>query len=396
MTEAKHSGLDVWDVGGIVNTTVEPLPADVLAKGTAELEENAPPPSLGSILGAALDRMDARAEKRERPLATPWPSFNDTLPGRGFWPGLHVLVAGTGVGKSTWALQLALHAAENGAAVAYAGLELDDAQIALRLVGERASVRWSNLYTGEASDEQRRRAREAAGELEELAFHVEHGAPGGWSASDLQALAERMRATYPAPRPLLLVVDFLQILGPELEAGRQDLRERIGRAAYVSRHVAREHDATVLLVSSLARDKYDAGQLVTEARLGGEAVESEVDRYIRNPDAIVGVGKESGEIEYAADSVTVALRCDVEPSNAHLGRRVLFAVPKLRAGRPSWAELRFNGHRFADAPDAGRELVETWQRERAASSAEKAAKRDKPTKKNSRQWESAENDREIR
>lgn len=324
-----------------------------------------PPPNLAAVLGGALDRMDARAEKRERPIATPWQGFNEALPGGGLWAGMHVLVAGTGVGKSTWALQLALHAAEAGAPVAYAGLELDDMQIALRLVGERAKLGWSNLYTGGANAEQRGRAREAASTLEALPFHIEHGAPGGWSASDLASLADRMRTAYPASAlPMLLVVDFLQIVGAEPNVGRQELRERIGRAAYVARQIARTHDAAVLLVSSVARDKYDASALLEGARLGAELAGDVVaERFMRNPDAIVGVGKESGEIEYAADSVTVALRCsapDVPKAEAVKtgATRTVFAVPKLRAGRHSWCELRFNGHRFSDAPDGGRALAE--------------------------------------
>jgi len=86
--------------------------------------------SLSTVLAAAFDRMDARAEEREKPLATPWPDFNAQLPGGGFWPGCHLLVSGTGVGKSMWALQFALHTAREGGAVIYAGLELDAFQVA--------------------------------------------------------------------------------------------------------------------------------------------------------------------------------------------------------------------------------------------------------------------------
>ena len=142
--EAKDAG-DVKGSGGTLEAKGEPVAAPPDPKAPAP-----PPPRLASVLGEALERMDARANGTEKPIATPWASFNDTMPG-GIWPGLHVLVAGTGVGKSTWALQLGLHAAKRGSPVAYVGLELDSAQIALRLVGEHARVGWSKLYTGTAS-----------------------------------------------------------------------------------------------------------------------------------------------------------------------------------------------------------------------------------------------------
>lgn len=342
--------------------TAEPLSADTLAKGAAELEANAPPPTLASILGPALDRMDARARGEEKPITTPWRDYNDALPGGGLWPGCHVLVAGTGVGKSTWALQLALHAARAGTPVAYVGLELDDTQIALRLVADVAKLRWSDLYTGAGAaknEKDRDKARAAADSLRGLPFYVEHGSPMGWSAADLQSLADRMRKSHPGEAPMLLVLDFLQVLGAEPEAGRQELRERIGRAAYVARQIARTHNAAVLVISSLARGSYNAADLLEQAKPIAEKTKREgglvLERRLLNPDAIVGLGKESGEIEYAADSVTVALRVRDLPADDD--SRVLFALPKLRAGRESWCELMFNGARFADSADHGGALA---------------------------------------
>ena len=55
-------------------------------------------------------------------------------------------------------------------------------------------------------------------------------------------------------------------------------------------------------------------------------------------------------------SVTVALR--VRDLAADDFSRVLFALPKLRAGRETWCELMFNGARFADSKDHGRAVAE--------------------------------------
>lgn len=323
-----------------------------------EGEAQAPVPyqlrSLGSILGDALSRAEARMKGSEKPIPLPWASVAEQL-GGGLWPGMHVLVGGTGAGKTTLALQAALGAAAEGFPVAYVGLELDETQIALRIAGERASVGWSDLYLGKASSEAIGKATRAAADLEKLPFYVEMGPPGGWPIGSLSRLVEAMREKHPAPKsgslPMLVVLDFLQIVGDDAdERGRplhRELRERIGAAAYQARDVSRRLDCAVLLVSSAARDKY--ATLAGDVTDAGLRCDEKGARYIARPDVLVGVGKESGEIEYAADSVTVAIRWPGEVADAdRKGKAVIVATPKMRALAPRWTSLRFDGQRFAE------------------------------------------------
>ena len=315
-----------------------------------------------SFLSAALERAERRRTRQERPIPLPWESVAAQL-GGGLWPGMHVLVSGTGVGKTTLALQVALHAAEHGTPVAYVGLELDEMQIALRLVGERAGVPWSKLYLGQARPEDHANAIDAAADLEKLPIYLETGKPGGWPASDLSKLVASMRAKHPeqvpdkngqlrdvpGSVPMLVVLDFLQIIGGE-EGERRELRERIRAAAYEARDVARRFNCAVLLISSAARNHYGllAGD-VAEAGLGSERRKDGWRRFIASPDTLIGLGKESGEIEYAADSVNVAVRMPAKGPDG--SRLVVLATPKLRAGVPSWTALRFSGTRFEEAGD---------------------------------------------
>lgn len=66
---------------------------------------------------------------------------------------------------------------------------------------------------------------------------------------------------------------------------------------------------------------------------------------------LVGTAKEAGEIEFAADSVTTAIRC--EPVLGDRKTPVIFAVAKGRATGAGWCELRFDGFRFHPSPDGG-------------------------------------------
>lgn len=344
---------------------------------------------IGSFLGEALVRAERRRTGAERPIHLPWPSVAAQL-GGGLWPGMHVLVSGTGVGKTTLALQMALEAAEQGTPVAYVGLELDELQIALRLVGEKARVSWSKLYLGKGNLRDHGAAIDAAAALERLPIYLETGKPGGWPASELGELVESMRARHPeqvrdeatgelrdvpGSLPMLVVLDFLQIIGGE-PGERRELRERIGAAAYMARDVARRFNCAVLLISSAARNHYgvlagdihDAGlrsETTSELR-DGQMIQEER-RFIAAPDLLIGLGKEAGEIEYAADSVNVAVRMPGKgPDGSKL---VMLATPKLRAGAPSWTTLRFNGVRFAEAVDeaanTARKLEEAAKRQEA-------------------------------
>ena len=121
-----------------------------------------------------------------------------------------------------------------------------------------------------------------------------------------------------------------------------DLRERIGQAAYRGQAVAQRYNTAVLMISSTARNSYaKVGGEIKEAGLG---IDDDGVRFIRNPDALIGLGKESGEIEYACDSVTAGIRLPGEDSRY---RTTVFATAKVRAGVPGWSALTFDGNTFA-------------------------------------------------
>ena len=312
---------------------------------------------LGALIPDALELFDARQAGRDRPVPVPWPSVADAL-GGGLWAGMHVLTGGTGAGKSQWSLQVSLEAAMARVPVLYVGLELDAPGIVARLIGMLATVRdgkgnglpWSALYTGRDRDKQTRelrphdlmgRAAKLADELRELPIHCVFGGPMGFTTDELRELCGALRAEYPEG-PALVVLDFLQIVGAP-EGERLELRERIGQAAYQGRAMAREHGLSVLLVSSVARDHY--------GKIGGlaKAGDDKAPTLGQAPASLlVGLGKESGEIEYAADSV-LCLAAD-EYDDDERGRPVWLAVAKLRAGQAGWCSLRFNGQTFADDP----------------------------------------------
>lgn len=300
---------------------------------------------IGNVMNDAMRRLMARAEGKEKPIPLPWEELSDAL-GGGLWPQtLGVLVANTATGKTQLGLQIAEHAAAHGTPTLYIGLELGPLDTSARLLALRAQEKWSKLYLGRMAPAQLNALVEEHGpSLANAPLYLAFAPPHGFKAADLQPLLAALRARFPeakdeqgdripGSRPLLLVLDFLQILtGDESE-----LRERIGKASYAAKALAKELDAAVLLISSTARDNYEKLE-----KKPGEG----------NPAKFVGLGKESGEIEFSADYLLVMMRepwvDDMPPPNGtvtHVG------IAKIRA-RPensrSWLKLSFDGSRFTE------------------------------------------------
>jgi replicative DNA helicase len=316
-----------------------------------DLEKKAP--SIRGCLAGALKLMEQRADGVERPMPTPWPGLNAKL-GRGLWPGMHVLTGSTASGKTAFAMQLALSAAQAGHPVLYVGLELDRAQIVARLLALLLAevrgphvrpVHWSELYLGTNPPALIEAKGEPLRMLEALPIRLEEAPPGLWSANALARRVHAMREAYPAdpdqPRAPLAVIDFLQLVGPsDPENKREDLRERISRAAYAAREAARRHKAAVLMLSSISRESGKGLWKMAEDHTLGTG----------DPSALVGLGKESGDIEFAADTV-LTLASELREADQCERPATHLAVAKLRAGVPSWCRFRFNGSWFDELPD---------------------------------------------
>jgi hypothetical protein len=327
---------------------------------------------LRDLADVAFDRMEARGRGEESCLPVPWhdlakvldsdlaklqPSTNavgwSNLPA--LRPGVHVLVGGTGSGKTQLALSLALAAARSGHPVGYVGLELDPVGVVARLAAlqwasRRKEVEWSDRWSAidwpRGPDTQKALAkirREVASELAglplDLAFGDARGGRLGFTADDFALVADGMAARGTPQRPALVVLDFLQLLAPDpKQPDDREIRTRIARAAYAAANATRDGRCAVLLVSATARDKYGA--------LDGLKVGELPD--VRS---LVGTGKESGEIEYAATSVLVMARCSDAPDDRLVG------VAKNRHGGTGWAALPWDGSAFYNVPGRLEQLL---------------------------------------
>ncbi len=307
------------------------------------LEEKAP--LLTTFMDDAIDLARRRRDGIIKPLKTPWDGLNKSI-GGGFWPGLYVLIGSTGEGKTQLACQAALEVAMEGTPVLYAGLECDRSEMSCRFMallwamearGGR-SPKWSSLYRGDSgeSDADIARYRDM---FRDLPIHMELAPPFGWAPSELLARVEMMRDLYPetdgpGTRPILAVVDYLQIISAEADS-RHDLRERISKATYAGKTAASRYGVSVLVLSSTSRQS------------AKEKDDGKTKPWENDGRMYVGSGKESGEIEYSADAVLLLQRA--EWLDEEKKSRIHLAISKQRAGKAGgWHAFKFDGNIFEE------------------------------------------------
>ena len=311
--------------------------------------------TLSDALRRGMGDVRARAEGRVRPVPTPFPMLDEDLRG-GFYVGNHILVSATGVGKTTMGTACAMTAARAGHVVAIAAIEMGADEQAIRLASEVAGLPFSVGMT-DPSPAQADRLEAAAQEIKGLPILIDDMNPNGWSSDDLERLCKRARSLA-AERGAdglvpLVVVDFLQIMGARPQ-DRGDTRERISRAAYSARTLAKDHQVAILLISSTARHGYNLSSGNPKAladhgvRLDVEvATGAVVGRPCLGASNLVGLGKESGETEYSATSVMVLMKVPGEDG----ARRAIVLAKNRNARRETWIPMRFDNARWSEASD---------------------------------------------
>jgi hypothetical protein len=344
--------------GGPSSTTAAPSESPPTATDApppappAEVRATGAPRELGPILDEALDRMERRARGLEKPVPLPWSNVSAAL-GGGFWSGtLVTLVGDTGSGKTQWALQAALHAAESGLPVCYVAPDSGVDQVAARLLALKTGERWSDLYVGRTGAETLEKLRgEHAGALRGLPFHVIGTRPAPDQNPDITAICRRMRELYPqdqpGTRPVLVVLDFVLLGGGA--ADRDELKDTIGRAAAEGRRAARDLGVVVLLVSTTSRETRPD----FDDSIGFQRERRQPAMLGRgNPARLVRSGKETGGGERESDTLLVLAQ---EPwkgkPQAAKWTKVWCAVARNRAGSRAWCAQRFDGTRFDEDPD---------------------------------------------
>jgi replicative DNA helicase len=202
--------------------------------------------------------------------------------------GLHageliILAARPGIGKTSLAMNMAMHAAlKEDKAVAIFSLEMPADQLLMRLLASSARVDMKKLRGGRLTPHDEEKFQEMAGALYNAPIYIDDS--GGLSPFDLRAKARRLKQK--DPRLSLIIIDYLQLMH---QKGKVESRQlEVSEISRSLKQLAKELEVPVIALSQLNRK--------VEERKGGKPMLSDL--------------RESGSIEQDADVVMFIHRED--------------------------------------------------------------------------------------
>ncbi len=220
---------------------------------------------------------------------------------------LLILAANTGVGKTSFALNICANAAKaTDKAVVVFSLEMSNEQLALRLISSEALVDSKKLRTGLLSEDEWVSIAHASAALANTNIYLADAT--GVTVSEMKAKCRRLGVDIG-----LVIVDYLQLVQSGI---RSD--SRANEVAAISRALkimAKDLNVPVLCLSQLSRDS---------------------DKKERRPR--LSDLRESGAIEQDADVVIILYR-----ENPETPERVKALVEKNRHGSTGEIELHWDG-----------------------------------------------------
>jgi len=261
------------------------------------------------------ERCKARAEGRPIGLCYGWSDLTSMT--GGLRRGDLVLVgARPAMGKSAFAKDVGLAAAEQGHAVGFINLEMTNRANVERMLSTVAKVDSVRMRDGLLDLRDRDRITEASEKLRSLGIYMTD--VPSMTASEISVQARRLKASRPDLR--LILVDYLQLVKG---AGKERRDLDVGDISRTLRLLARELEVTVVALCQLSRS--------CEVRTDKRPLLSDL--------------RDSGSLEQDADTVVFLYRDDYYRPDSPDRDVCEVLVRKCRNGKPGvvklgWAAFR--------------------------------------------------------
>lgn len=252
-------------------------------------------------------------------VMTGYPGIDSRL--QGLRPGQMIVIgARPGVGKTSFALNLAVNAAAKGASVAFFSLEMSKEEIGQRLLSSYAKIPLSTIRSRRIDDDNLWQPLfDATSELSQLDMMIDD--TPGTTVTEVRAKARRMLH---GKTNGLVILDYLQLVSPP--SGRMRSDNRATEVSEMSRGIkimAKDLGVPVVALSQLSRQ--------VESRTGKRPQLSDL--------------RESGSIEQDADIVILldrsATREEAERDDRPDENVTNFIIAKNRSGPIDTIPLMF-------------------------------------------------------
>ena len=161
---------------------------------------------------------------------------------------LVILAARPGVGKTSFALNLATNAAKAGATVTFLSLEMSAAQLVQRILCAEARVNLSRLRAGQVQESDWGAIADASNTLSKLDMFIDDTP----SLSILELRAKARRELRSAEKGII-IVDYLQLMSPPQSRKDGNRAVEVGEISRGLKVLAKEMDMPVIALSQLSR-----------------------------------------------------------------------------------------------------------------------------------------------
>ena len=275
--------------------------------------------SLREILAESFERLERVMKNggKTRGIPTGFPSLDKKL--AGFQDSnLIILAARPGVGKTTFAMNMAMNmAVKDKIPVGFFSLEMSKEELVDRLLVGQADIDAWKLKTGKLDEDDYSRLTQAMGELSEAPIYIDD-TPGA-SVLEMRTKARKMKIEHDLK---LIIIDYLQLAVP----GKK-FESRVQEVGYISqnlKNLARELKIPVIALSQLSR-----------------AIEHRGEKRPQLADL-----RESGSIEQDADVVMFLYGQDENDELLDTSKRMIkLLIAKHRNGPTGEIDLMFRGDR---------------------------------------------------
>lgn len=206
---------------------------------------------MSTLLNDAFEEISKLAEQKSHMAGVPtgFKDVDDLFHGlRG--GDLAILAARPGVGKTSFALNLAVNAAKRGTAVAFFSLEMSAGQLVQRILCADARVSLSKIRGGYISEADWGSIADASNRLAQLELFIDD--TPGLSILEARAKARRELRSVEQGKGLI-IIDYLQLMQPQTARRDGNRAVEVGEISRGLKILAKEMDMPVIALSQLSR-----------------------------------------------------------------------------------------------------------------------------------------------
>lgn len=276
--------------------------------------------SLKSIVGEEMTKLKERVESDQTisGISSGYPHLDNLC--SGFKPGDMIVLAGRpGMGKTSFALNMAIEMARQGSSILVFSLEMPRSQLGTRVMSIDCSVNAKHLLTGKFDEGETDRLWRNYDSLSRLPIYIDDTSK--LTVSDLRSRAKKLdadlRKSGKNKRLNCIMVDYLQLMSSTVY--RDD---RVRQVEDISRNVklfAKDMGIPIVALAQLNRKLEDRSTKVP----------------------MLSDLKDSGAIEQDADMVMFIHRDDVYKQESEKNNTANIYVQKNRHGQQGIVKLRF-------------------------------------------------------